>query len=79
MQFTSWYGVFAPAGTPVNIVTTLSQAIITATQSPVTRQKLEDAGLRVTGTTSQAFALLLQEDIQRWAEVVRSTDFKPQE
>jgi tripartite-type tricarboxylate transporter receptor subunit TctC len=79
MQFTSWYGVFAPAGTPPEIVEKLSAEIIKATKSPATRTKLEGAGLRVTGTTREEFARLLKEDIERWGRVVKATGFKAQE
>ena len=79
MQFTSWYGVFAPAGTPPEIVEKLSAEIIKATKAPATRTRLEDAGLRVTATTREEFARLLKEDIARWGQVVKATGFKSQE
>lgn len=79
MQFSSWYGVFAPAGTPPRIVEKLSAEIMKATQSPSTRAKLEDAGMRVTGTTPGAFARLLKEDVARWGQVIKATGFKSQE
>lgn len=76
LLFTSWYGVFAPAGTPPQVIDKLNAEIVNATQDPDTRAKLEGAGLRVTGTSRAAFTQLLNEDIKRWGEVVRATGFK---
>lgn len=79
MQFTSWYGVFAPAGTPAPIVNRLSQELVAASQSPQIRSKLEDAGLRVTGTPRAEFAQSMKDDIARWGQVIKTTGFKSQD
>lgn len=79
MQFTSWYGVFAPAGTPPAIVDKLSAEIVKASHAAATRTRFEDAGLRVTGTTSAEFAGQLREDTARWSRAIQAVGFKSQE
>lgn len=79
VQFTSWYGVFAPAQTPVAVLDRLNAEIVQATRSPETRSRLEEAGLRVTGTTRLEFARLIKDDMARWGDVVRATGFRTQD
>lgn len=77
MQFTSWYGVFAPAGTPSTVLNRLSQELVDASKSPSIRTKLEEAGLRITGLPRNEFSQILKDDIGRWGQVIKSTGFKP--
>lgn len=79
MVFDSWYGVFAPANTPVEILDKLNAEVVKATRNPETRAKLEAAGLRVTGTTREEFARVIKYDNTRWAKAVYATGFKMQE
>lgn len=79
MQFTSWYGVFAPAGTPPTILNQLSNELVDASKSPRIRTKLEEAGLRVTGLPRTEFSQTLKDDITSWSQVIKSTGFKSQD
>lgn len=79
MQFTSWYGVFAPAGTPPAILNQLSNELVEASKSPRIQSKLEEAGLRVTGVPRTDFAQVLKDDIAHWSQVIKSTGFKSQD
>jgi tripartite-type tricarboxylate transporter receptor subunit TctC len=66
-----WYGVFAPAGTPREIVTTLANAIAKAARAPDTRQRLIEQGAEPVGNTPDEFSKFLKEELTRWAEVVK--------
>jgi tripartite-type tricarboxylate transporter receptor subunit TctC len=71
-QVTTWYGVFAPAGTPASIVNRLHGGIVKAMQSPETRSKLE--GIGADGTVSRSpeeFAALVRSDTARYAKIVK--------
>ena len=71
-QVTTWYGVFAPAGTPAAIVNRLHREIVRAMRSPETRSKLE--GIGADGTVSRApeeFAALVRADTARYAKIVK--------
>jgi len=71
-----WYGVLAPAATPRDIVNTLAAAIGKAARSPDTSQRLIDQGAEPVGSTPEAFARLLREEVTRWAEVVKVSGAK---
>jgi tripartite-type tricarboxylate transporter receptor subunit TctC len=66
-----WYGVFAPAATPRDIVNKLSDAVAKAARAPDIRRKLLDLGAEPVGNTADEFAKLFREEVARWAEVVK--------
>jgi len=73
-QMTTWYGVFAPAGTPVAIVNRLHAEISRAMQTPEVRERLVQIGVDDTVTrTPEEFAALVRADIARYALVVKAT------
>jgi tripartite-type tricarboxylate transporter receptor subunit TctC len=72
-QITTWYGVFAPAGTPAAIVRRLHADAVKAMQSPQTRAQLE--GIGADGTVSRSpeeFAALVRAETLRYAGIVKS-------
>ena len=78
VQFTAWFGVFAPAKTPPAILDKLNAEVAKAARAPDTRAKLEEAGYRVTATSRDEFTQAVRDDTARWAKVVKSTGFKAQ-
>jgi len=76
-QVTTWYGVFAPAGTPPAIVRRLHADLVKAMQTPDTRSKLE--GIGADGTVSRSpeeFAALVRADTARYAKIVKDIGLK---
>ena len=66
-----WYGVFAPAKTPPEIVQKVSQGVQRATRDPEVRKRMVDLGADPVGSTPEEFSRLLREEVARWAEVVK--------
>ena len=76
-QVTTWYGVFAPAGTPPAIVKRLHGDLVKAMQTPDTKSKLE--GIGADGTVSRSpeeFAALVRADTARYAKIVKDIGLK---
>ena len=71
-----WYGVFAPAQTPREIVNTLATSIAKITRAPDMRQRLLDQGAEPVGNSPEEFGKIVREEVQRWAEVVRVSGAK---
>jgi tripartite-type tricarboxylate transporter receptor subunit TctC len=71
-----WYGVLAPANTPRDVISTLSNAIVKATRSADIKQRLLDQGAEPVGNTPDAFAKQLREEVATWAEVVKVSGAK---
>lgn len=76
LEFSSWFGVVAPAKTPVDIVNKLNADILKVVRSPEGKAKLEEAGFRVTGTTRDEFARIISADTVKWGKAVAATGFK---
>jgi tripartite-type tricarboxylate transporter receptor subunit TctC len=76
-RVTTWYGVFAPAGTPAAIVERLHADTVKAMQTPDTRSKLEGIGADGTVSRSPAeFAALVRADTARYAKIVKDIGLK---
>jgi tripartite-type tricarboxylate transporter receptor subunit TctC len=76
-QVITWYGVFAPAGTPPAIVRRLHGDLVKAMQTADTKSKLE--GIGADGTVSRSpeeFAALVRADTARYAKIVKDIGLK---
>ena len=72
-QITTWYGVFAPAGTPAAIVRRLHADAVKAMQSPQTRAQLEGIGADgIVSRSPEEFAALVRAETLRYARIVKS-------
>jgi tripartite-type tricarboxylate transporter receptor subunit TctC len=72
----SWYGVFAPAGTPREIVTRLNDEIVRALKLPEVRALLLAQGAEPVSETPGQFTAIVKADIAKWGEVVRKSGAK---
>jgi tripartite-type tricarboxylate transporter receptor subunit TctC len=73
-----WYGIVAPAGTPVALVARLNAEINKALALPDVAQQLAIEGASPEPGTPQAFGELIRREIPRWAEVVKAGNVKPE-
>lgn len=76
VDFSAWFAVFAPAGTPASVLDLLNKQVVAAVQHAETKAKLQEAGFTVLGTDRAATEQMLRAEAQRWAKVVRSTGFR---
>lgn len=67
----SWYGLFAPAGTPADVIEKLNSAAKKAVNTEAFRKKLEAEGLVVKGSTPQEFDTYAKGEEARWRKVVK--------
>lgn len=73
----TWYGVFAPAGTPADIVNRVHTDILRAMQAPETRPRLQEIGADDTVTrTPEEFAAIVRADTARYARVIKDAGLK---
>ena len=75
-EVTGWYGFLAPAGTSPEIVSRLSAQTAKAMHAPEVLKRLSSEGVDPVGSTPEAFAKVIHEDIAKWAEVVRISGAK---
>lgn len=72
----SWYGLFAPANTPPQVLARLSSTIQRMLQLPDTKERLEAQGAEPVGTTPEEFAAFLQGGAERWSKLVRQLNLR---
>jgi tripartite-type tricarboxylate transporter receptor subunit TctC len=79
IQGAGWYGMFAPAKTPDDIVERYNKIIVSAIGTPEMKKRLLDFGLEPTGTTSAKFGAIQKGDAALWAPAVKASGFSPQQ
>jgi tripartite-type tricarboxylate transporter receptor subunit TctC len=72
-----WYGLFAPAKTPREIVNKLNEAMKSTLQSPATKERLAADGTEAVGSSPEEFARFLRSETEKWGKVVRSAGIQP--
>ena len=76
VEVSVWFGVFAPAATPKEIVRTLADAVMRAARDPDMRRRLHEQGAEPVGSTPEEFAKFMRAEVARWAEVVKVSGAK---
>ncbi len=72
----SWFGMFAPAGTPAAIVAKLHAETVKTLNLPDVKQTLAQQGAEVGANTPAQFTELIRSDITRWAKVTKAAGVK---
>ena len=76
-EVTVWYGFFAPAGTPAEIVKRLFEATNLTLQNPNVKQALARDGTETSGSRSPGdFAEFVREETKLWTQVIRASGAK---
>jgi tripartite-type tricarboxylate transporter receptor subunit TctC len=70
-EYTTWYGLLAPAGTPRTIIEKVNRAAVEALGSPKTVERYVGQGLTPIPSTPAQFAAHLKSEIAKWSKVVR--------
>lgn len=74
----SWYGLYAPAGTPAEVVQKLNAAAKKAAHSPEFAKKVEQEGLTVTASDPAELDRYVKAEEARWRKVVKENNIKPE-
>ena len=69
-EVTSWNGVFAPVGTPAEIISLLNKAIHDVVAIPEVKQRYADLGIEAEASTPEQLKARLESDIKKWAAVI---------
>jgi tripartite-type tricarboxylate transporter receptor subunit TctC len=73
-QASTWFGLFAPAGTPNSIVQKLAAETQRTLQSADVRERLLGLGAQPIGSSPEEFARFARDEVAKWAKVIRSAN-----
>jgi tripartite-type tricarboxylate transporter receptor subunit TctC len=77
IEGTGWFGLFAPAATPAEIVEHVNEIVVAALRTPELQARIRALGLQPTGTAPATLAAIQQADSELWAPAVRASGFSP--
>jgi tripartite-type tricarboxylate transporter receptor subunit TctC len=77
-ESSGWYALWAPAGTPRQILLKLNTDVTRILTSTAMKEQLAAQGLDPIPTSPEGFAKQLRVEIEKWGKVVRATGAKPQ-
>ncbi|SNT27468.1 Tripartite-type tricarboxylate transporter, receptor component TctC [Noviherbaspirillum humi] len=69
-----WYGLFAPAGTPKDVVAKLNTAVNQVLQMPEVKETLTKNYMDISGGPSEKFAATVKSDLTRFTEIAKSAN-----
>ncbi len=76
-----WHGMWAPKGTPKDVVAKLNAAVVAALADPVVQQRFKDAGQSIwprAQQTPEALAAHHRAEIERWWPIIKAAGIKVQ-
>jgi tripartite-type tricarboxylate transporter receptor subunit TctC len=69
--FNSWFAILAPASTPKEIVTRLNAEVLKVLADPQIRQKLEELGFAVRGSSPEELGTMTRAQLAKYAGVIK--------
>jgi len=78
VDIVSWYGLFAPAGTPPSIVARIERDLARVLEAPDVRARLVSLGTDPAYLGTQAFGTTIREDLARLGPILTALGLKPE-
>ena len=75
-DISTWFGLFAPAGTPGDVIAKWNAEVAKILNSPDMRERLTAQGAEPAPTTPQQFAAFIQSEIPKYARIVKVSGAK---
>ena len=75
-EVNNWIGLFAPAGTPMEIVTRLNAEVQKIMHAPEVEKRLENEGARFVASTPESFAAFQRAESTKWGKAIQEAGIK---
>jgi len=69
-EYSTWYGVFGPAGMPQPIITQLNHDVARALATPTVRKRFASTGIEAAPSTPDEFGRYVKAEVAKWAKVI---------
>jgi tripartite-type tricarboxylate transporter receptor subunit TctC len=73
-----WYGLFAPAGIPKDVLAKIHDDVVAVLQLPNVKKQINDAGLDIGGNSVADFESFITTDLKKWETTVPAAGIKPE-
>jgi tripartite-type tricarboxylate transporter receptor subunit TctC len=67
----SWYGVFAPRGTPSDVIAKLNTEIVSILKQPAVQERIASIGATPVGNSPKEFAIVINNDLDKWEKIIK--------
>lgn len=74
----SWFGLFAPAGLPADLLQRYNEAVKGYLAQPAVKAQLTEMGANIVGNSPQEFAAFVQSEIVKWQKVAKDAGIEKQ-
>jgi tripartite-type tricarboxylate transporter receptor subunit TctC len=78
MEMSNWFGIVVPKATPAPVIARLNAAFNRALQDADLAQRITGPGNLIGGGTPEAFASLIASEAQRWQQLIKQRNIKPE-
>jgi tripartite-type tricarboxylate transporter receptor subunit TctC len=78
LRFATWGGLFAPSGTPVEIIHKLNHETLIALNSADVRARMAELGFEIYGNSSEEFSDVVKADFAKMARLISQAGIEPQ-
>ena len=75
-ELEAWVGLFAPAGTPPDVIAKLSESVKKVLEQPETKKRAETLGIEPRYLGPDALAALVKKDTEYWGKVIKARNIK---
>jgi tripartite-type tricarboxylate transporter receptor subunit TctC len=72
-ESSQWYGILAPAGTPLQVLDLLNSQVETIMREPGMKSRMANDGLVAIGSSREQFATHIKSEIEKWAKVISAS------
>jgi tripartite-type tricarboxylate transporter receptor subunit TctC len=78
VEVSSWSAFFVPARTPREIIRKIHTDTVAGLAEPAVREKLEQGGIVVIGSTPDELAAFLNSEVDRWGRIIEAANIRAQ-
>ena len=72
----AWSGLYAPAGTPSEVIAKLNAEVVKILKMPAVREQLAAQGAEPVGDSPEEFARFMRDEIAKWAKLIKVSGAK---
>jgi tripartite-type tricarboxylate transporter receptor subunit TctC len=77
-EFSTWYGLLAPTGTPAPVIDKLNRGLRAIVESAAVRQQFGAQGLEASADSPREFRAYLEQEVEKWRRVIKASGAKPE-